>query len=75
MTEQLSSYQIPWTGAQTARAIIDLDALAANVAQLRKFHGGTWMAILKANAYGHGDAVLAPYMQQCGADWFAGFQH
>lgn len=29
------------------------------------------MAVVKANAYGHGDAVLAPYMQRCGADWFA----
>jgi alanine racemase len=69
VTEQPSSYQIPWTGAQTARAIIDLDALAANVAQLRKFHGGTWMAILKANAYGHGLGPMALACMRQGATW------
>lgn len=26
---------------------------------------------LRPTPYGHGDAVLAPYMQRCGADWFA----
>ena len=29
------------------------------------------MAVVKANAYGHGDAVLARYFQEFGADWFA----
>lgn len=33
--------------------------------------GCRMMAVVKANAYGHGDAVLARYFQEFGADWFA----
>lgn len=29
------------------------------------------MAVVKANAYGHGDTMLARYFQEFGADWFA----
>ena len=29
------------------------------------------MAVVKANAYGHGDGVVAPYLQSIGVNWFA----
>ena len=37
-----------------ARALIDLDALRHNYALARRRHGGRVLAVLKANAYGHG---------------------
>jgi alanine racemase len=37
-----------------ARALIDLDALRHNHALARRRHGGRVLAVLKANAYGHG---------------------
>ncbi len=54
-------------------AQIDVEALRHNMAAVRAVLRPDCriMAVVKANAYGHGDAVLAPYMQQCGADWFA----
>ena len=29
------------------------------------------MAVVKANAYGHGDAALIPYLERFGIDWLA----
>ena len=54
-------------------AAISLDHLAYNMKQIRsRLHAGCRvMAVVKANAYGHGDAALVPYFQQYGADWFA----
>lgn len=50
---------------------IDLDAVRHNVEQIRAHIGGKkLMAIVKANAYGHGAAVLGPFLRECGADCF-----
>jgi alanine racemase len=53
-----------------ARAFIDLDALARNYRQLRRVHGGRTLAVLKADAYGHG-AVQCAHRLEGEADGFA----
>jgi len=53
-------------------AIIRRSALAHNVQWLRsRLPAGTQiMAVVKANAYGHGAALIAPVLQQIGVDAF-----
>ena len=54
-----------------ARAIIDLTALEKNLQQLRKCDPNVQaMAIVKANAYGHGGAQIARAALQFGVKWF-----
>lgn len=51
-------------------AVIDLDALSANVAHLRDVVGTEHvMAVVKANAYGHGAVPCARAALAGGADW------
>lgn len=54
-------------------AEIDLDALADNHTVIRrKAAGAAVMAVVKADAYGHGDITVAHYLSDIGAaDWFA----
>lgn len=42
-----------------SEALVDLDALRFNAALLRERHGGRQLAVLKANAYGHGAVACA----------------
>ena len=42
-----------------ARALIDLEALRANYRLARRTHGGRALAVIKANAYGHGAVACA----------------
>lgn len=57
---------------QRCWAEIDLDALAANYSIIRQKAGNTAiMAVVKADAYGHGDSVVAPLFDRLGAAWFA----
>jgi alanine racemase len=42
-----------------ARITVDLDALRHNHGALRRLHGGRVLAVLKANAYGHGALACA----------------
>lgn len=51
-------------------AEIDLDQLAENYRQLQKMAGAPVMAVVKANAYGHGDTRTALALQEQGAEWF-----
>lgn len=51
-------------------ALIDLDALRHNYALARALHGGRALAVLKANAYGHGAARCAQALEAA-ADGFA----
>jgi alanine racemase len=53
-------------------AEIDLDALAANFRAVRRLVGSEVkvMAVVKADAYGHGAAVCARRLAAEGADWF-----
>jgi alanine racemase len=54
-------------------AEIDLDALAANFRVVRRAAGGEvkMMAVVKADAYGHGAVGCARRLAAEGADWFA----
>lgn len=50
---------------------IDLDRLAANVDIIReRANGCQLMAIVKADAYGHGDSVIAPELCRLGISFF-----
>lgn len=53
-----------------SRALIDLDALRHNYALARRRHGARALAVIKANAYGHG-AVACARALEAGADGFA----
>tara|TARA_Y100000588_G_scaffold394067_1_gene512653 strand:- start:53 stop:1225 length:1173 start_codon:yes stop_codon:yes gene_type:complete len=60
------------TKALNAWIELDLDALANNASVLRDAAGNaTVMAVVKANAYGHGAAVVAPALQAAGIERFA----
>jgi alanine racemase len=53
-----------------AEAVIDLGAIAHNIAVLRAAAGSRrLMAVVKADAYGHGVAQVAPLARAAGADW------
>jgi len=53
------------------RADIDLDAITINIQQLKKVTspGARFMAVVKANAYGHGAVEVARQALAGGADW------
>ncbi|MBC9073240.1 alanine racemase [Thauera sp. CAU 1555] len=53
-----------------ARALVDLDALRHNYRLARSRHGGQALAVVKANAYGHG-AVRCAHALAGDADGFA----
>ena len=52
-------------------AEIDLDALRHNFAYIRQAVGGPVCAVVKADAYGHGDVATAKTIQQAGVAGFA----
>jgi alanine racemase len=53
-----------------ARAVVDLDAVSANTAALVEHAGGTpVMAVVKADAYGHGAVPCARAALRGGAQW------
>jgi alanine racemase len=55
---------------RTTRAFVDLDALTANVAYVRRLLGPTTalMAVVKADGYGHGAVMVALTAVEAGAD-------
>ncbi|WP_235931461.1 alanine racemase [Actinomyces respiraculi] len=55
--------------ATTSRAVIDLDALAHNARVLAEVAGTPWMAVVKADAYGHGIAPVSLTCLAAGATW------
>lgn len=57
--------------ARATRARIDLDVVAGNVRQLRDLagQGVKVMAVVKANAYGHGAVMVARAAVDAGAEW------
>lgn len=61
------------TGRRPTWAEIDLDALAANLRTVRGVVGPRVqvMAVVKADAYGHGARACAQRLARAGADWFA----
>src|SRR5215207_1319163 len=54
-------------------AEVDLDSLAFNFHSIKAFVGNTieQMAVIKADAYGHGAVECATRLETEGADWFA----
>lgn len=52
-----------------AEAIIDLTAIAANVKKLKATAGTDLMAVVKADAYGHGLVPVAKTAISAGATW------
>jgi len=55
--------------SRPARITTDADALRHNHRVLRRLHGGRVLAVLKANAYGHGAVACARALAE--ADGFA----
>jgi alanine racemase len=64
--------EIEMSGGRPTWAEIDLDALASNFRRVReRVHSGVKvMAVVKANAYGHGAVRCARRLSHEGADWF-----
>lgn len=58
--------------SRPTRAEVDLSAIAENLGAIRKKIGKTTkiLAVVKANAYGHGDAVVAGTIERKQADYF-----
>ena len=52
-----------------AEAIVDLAAIAANVKKLKAAAGTELMAVVKADAYGHGLVPVANVALEAGASW------
>ncbi len=53
-------------------AEINLDVLKKNIEVIRSLSGGKEIiAVVKANAYGHGDVQCAKALNKCGVHWFA----
>ena len=59
----------PSSPPTTSRAVIDLDALAHNARVLADAAGVPWMAVVKADAYGHGLGPVALTCLRSGATW------
>src|ERR1019366_7509247 len=61
----------PPTGRPTL-AVIDAAALRANFVRARAAVPSSVavLAVVKADAYGHGAALVAPILEAAGADWF-----
>jgi alanine racemase len=58
------------TAAPRAEAVVDLDAISGNVARLREHVGGRGlMAVVKADAYGHGLVPAGRAARAGGAGW------
>ncbi|MCU1438587.1 MAG: alanine racemase [Naasia sp.] len=58
------------TGSPLREAVVDVDAIAANVAHLRALAGTEHaMAVVKADGYGHGAVPTARAALEGGADW------
>ena len=57
--------------ARLREARIDLDALRSNLATVRRLvDPAIVMAVVKADAYGHGAALVAPALVDAGVAWF-----
>jgi alanine racemase len=52
-----------------AQAIISTDALLRNFDHVRELAGVNAMAVVKADAYGHGASRIAPLMRDHGVEW------
>ena len=71
MTAAEAETPAPWVGDRArAEAVIDLDAISANVAALREHVGRRELiAVVKADGYGHGIVESGRAARAGGADW------
>ncbi|MBW8803504.1 MAG: alanine racemase [Catenulisporales bacterium] len=73
MTDQTANDLPPGAGAPLrAEAVVDLDAVRANTRRLGQIAAGSGagvMAIVKADAYGHGAVACARAAKEAGAGW------
>ena len=60
---------VPPPAATTSRAVVDLAAVAHNGRRLAQVAGVPWMAVVKADAYGHGLGPVALTALSAGASW------
>ena len=70
----MSDFAVRLAAAQAGtHAVIDLDRYMANVRAMRRHIGGgvELMAVVKANAYGHGMTPCARAALDAGASWLA----
>lgn len=66
----MTTHQTAALDTATARATVDLSAITANVAELRRRAGkAAVMAVVKADAYGHGLVPCADAAVRGGATW------
>ena len=58
--------------AKRSWAVVDLDAIAHNALVVRSLlaSGCRMMAVVKADAYGHGDRYVAKELARAGVEWF-----
>ena len=74
-TEKIDSSQYPLDNINRQRAWIeiDLNALAHNVKEIKSLLAPqtALMAVVKADAYGHGAEIVAKTVLEHGADWLA----
>lgn len=68
--ELLHSHCLPASASRPTRVNIDLDAISHNYQQLSSHTDTPVMAVLKANAYGHGIGVVAQHLSREGASHF-----
>ena len=52
-------------------AAVDLECIAHNIRELKRAAGTQVMAVVKANAYGHGMKQVVAKAEQEGVSWFA----
>ena len=73
MTTASERMAAAWTRAAIARgavAVIDLDAYRSNIERCREIAGGApIMAVVKADAYGHGLVQCGRAAREAGAEW------
>jgi alanine racemase len=70
MTSATSHPSTATATAPRAEAVVDLDAISANVSALRQYVGGRdLMAVVKADGYGHGIIESARAARAGGATW------
>ena len=54
-------------------AEIDLDNISYNIGQYRRFlkEGTELLCVVKANCYGHSEALVVPHLEKLGIKWYA----
>ncbi len=69
-TNRKGFHEMPASFCERAFAQIDTDALAHNFRAIATL-GGRTVAVVKANAYGHGAHIVVPALAASGCDFFA----